>query len=203
MSKPKNSSTQPGRDLCQTPPYALDPVIPLIKENHYSVVWEPAEGEGMIVNVLKENGLRVISSDISYGYTRRDFFESFGYPWGCSMQVTNPPFSKKYEWLKHSCELCGNDPIYGFALLMPGDVLFSAKGQELIWKYDIEIILMTPRVNFKMPNKGWGGQAQFSSAWFTRGLNIGERITRVKLDLSWEKQFKVKKKEGEKEIESA
>lgn len=39
-----------GYDACQTPPYALAPLLPFIKPDW--AVWEPAAGEGSIVEAL-------------------------------------------------------------------------------------------------------------------------------------------------------
>jgi hypothetical protein len=64
-----------------------------------------------------------------------------------------------------------------FALLMPVEMLGTAKGQRLFDKYGIEVIFMSPRVDFYMPNKGWeGGGAQFPTAWFTWKLNLPKQI---------------------------
>lgn len=182
MNKPKNSNTQPGRDLCQTPPYALDPLEGYLNPDW--LLWEPASGEQGIVNALRGKHYIIYGTDILDG---NDFFEISPTRHQQQAIVTNPPFSIKYPWFARCCELD-----LPFALLMPTDVLHSQKGQALIWKYNVEILLPDKRINYKMPNKGWGGQAQFHSSWFTRGLNVGNRIKRVVLDLSWEKQFKRK-----------
>jgi hypothetical protein len=83
----------------------------------------------------------------------------------------------KYDWLKHSCEI--DRP---FALLMPTDVLAARKGNLLIEEFDIEILVMNPRVNYKMPNMGYDGSgAHYSTSWFTRGLGIGRRLSFVQI----------------------
>ncbi|MHA2094578.1 MAG: hypothetical protein ACW98F_08115, partial [Candidatus Hodarchaeales archaeon] len=86
--------------------------------------------------------------------------------------VTNPPYSIKYAWLEKCYEY-----EMPFALLMPVEMLGTAKGQRLFDKYGIEVIFMSPRVDFYMPNKGWeGGGAQFPTAWFTWKLNLPKQI---------------------------
>lgn len=156
-------------DRCQTPYYALDPLIPYLPQG---IIWESAAGEGQIVTKLRLSGFTVIPSDILTG---QNFFSYHPRNWDC--QVTNPPYSVKYKWLERSYELGG-----AFALLLPLETLGSASGQRLFSKHGIEIILLDKRVNFKMPNKGYSGSgAQFPVAWFTFGLEIGQQLTFVKI----------------------
>lgn len=169
--KPKsNTKNQPEKDRCQTPHYALDPILPYISKNW--VIWESACGDGQIVDKLRIEGYtKIIASDILGGV---DYFS--WEPENYNMQLTNPPYSMKYEWMKQACH--NGKP---FALLMPSDSMFSESGINLITKYDIEIIIVYPRINFKMPNKGYSGSgAQMSTAWFCRGLNIGKQVSYFK-----------------------
>lgn len=75
------------QDSCQTPAYALDPLLPYL--NRSSVIWEPACGEGYLVNALRDSGFtRVITSDILFG---QDFFEYVpAEPF--EVLITNPPY---------------------------------------------------------------------------------------------------------------
>jgi hypothetical protein len=156
-------------DECQTPPYALDPLIPYLNTRY---IWECAAGKRVLSNHLESLGLRVVSSDIS-DPTPDSISFFFQDPFNMDYTiVTNPPYSIKYAWLKRSYEL--NRP---FALLMPVEMLGTAKGQRLFDKYGIEVIFMSPRVDFYMPNKGWeGGGAQFPTAWYTWKLNLPQQI---------------------------
>jgi hypothetical protein len=86
--------------------------------------------------------------------------------------ITNPPYSMKYEWTWRCYHL--HKP---FALLMPVEMLGTVKGGDMFADYGIRVMLLRPRVNFKMPNKGWeGGGAQFPVAWFTHGLHLPSRL---------------------------
>jgi len=157
-------------DRCQTPHYAIDPLLPYLDPRW--TIWEPASGEGQIVRKLQQCGFCVIGTDILTG---TNFFETELDSWQC--QVTNPPYSIKYDWLKRSYALG-----LPFALLLPLETLGTKSGQQLFEKYGIEIILLDKRVNFKMPNLGYSGSgAQFPTAWFTWGLNIGKQLTFAKL----------------------
>lgn len=157
-------------DRCQTPFYALDPLLPYLPSG---IIWEPAAGDGHIVTKLTMSGWEnIISSDLLTG---QNFFETEPDKWDC--QVTNPPYSIKYEWLTRSYELGKS-----FALLLPLETLGASKGQKLFECYGVELILFDKRINFKMPNKGYtGGGDQFPSAWFTSGLNIGQQLTFAKI----------------------
>ena len=161
-------------DLCQTPPYALEPLIPYLG----SFIWECAAGSGVLVRELKKHCPFVYGTDILDG---QDFFEyeidSF------ELQdytiVTNPPYSIKYEWLAQ-CYLYG----LPFALLMPVEMIGAKKAQKLFEQHDgIQIIFMRPRVDFYMPEKGYkGGGAQFPTAWYTWKLNLPNEINFAELN---------------------
>jgi hypothetical protein len=111
----------------------------------------------------------VVATDILTG---TDFFKC-PVPYGVDAIVTNPPYSRKYEWFKRCIDL--NIP---FALLMPADMMFAVSANRYIVPFNIQMIFMNPRVDYDMPNKGYSGKgAQFSTAWFTRGLNIGQMVT--------------------------
>lgn len=152
-------------DRCQTPFYALDPLIPYLPN---CTLWESAAGEGQMAAKLKLSRFQVIATDILTG---QNFFEADPPSWGC--QVTNPPYSVKYKWLERSYQL--DKP---FALLLPLETMGASKGQKLFEHYGIEIILLDKRVNFKMPHRGYtGAGAHFPVTWFTWGLGIGQQIT--------------------------
>lgn len=170
MPKPKRGDKNPQRDRCQTPYYALGPLKPYINKSWR--VWESATGEGYLSKAISEFGVgTVICTDILSGTNYFDYEPTY-----YDVQITNPPFSLKYLWLERAYQL--GKP---FALLMPIDVLGSGKAQGLFSQYGLELILMDKRVDYKMPLKGWGGSAQFNSAWFTWKFNIGRSITYTKL----------------------
>lgn len=168
--KPKSNRKGDSINACQTPDYALDPLLPYLPLN--SIVWEPAAGEGFLARNLRRNGFaNVLCSDILSG---QDFFK-----WqpahGWDILVTNPPYNPngiKPAWVRRCYEL--GKP---WANLMPVETIGSGEVQALFDTYGVEIIYLDKRVNFKMPRKGWGGKAQFPVAWYTWGLGIGKQIT--------------------------
>jgi len=163
---------KPGlKDLCQTPGYAVAPILPYLLQYpkrliHVGniVIWECAVGEQYLYKELSSIGFSVIGTDIKTG---QDFltFDMSGF---YDVIVTNPPFSLKYKFLERCYEL--EKP---FALLMPVDVFGAKTAQKLFSKYGGGVILLDKRINFKMPNIGWNGSgSQFPVAWFTKGLGV-------------------------------
>lgn len=154
-----------GFDVCQTPPEAIDPLLPYIPER--AVIWEPACGECSLVDAFYDAGHDVIASDIHQG---QNFF-NFD-PDGWDYLITNPPYSIKYQWLER-CYKLGRP----FALLLPVETLGAKAAQTLFIQYGVQVILLNKRINFKMPNIGWdGSSAQFPVAWFTWGMDLETQI---------------------------
>lgn len=176
MMQNKTTTTASAKDFCQTPPYALQPLYQYIPQ--YRVIWECASGEGYLVRALQDRGYVVVQSDIIYD-DKWDFI-SMTPPGLWDVIITNPPFSKKYKFIERCYELCRP-----WALLMPVETLGAARAQRLFERYDMELILLSKRVDFKMPNKKWSGKgSHFPVAWFTHGLNIGRQISYYELDKS-------------------
>lgn len=165
--KPRSSYKPSPKDSCQTPPYAVQVLVPYLPVP--SVIWEPAAGEGYIVDTLKRNGFRVISGDIKQG---QDYF--LYEPVEYDIQVTNPPWNQyeKYPWIRRAYQL--GKP---FALLMQTDTLGVQEAIVEFARYGIEVIQPMGRIFYKMPVKGWDSNAQMPSAWFTYGLKIGQSLT--------------------------
>lgn len=160
-----------GYDVCQTPPYALDPLLPYL--NRDWLIWESAAGEGYLVEAFYDSGFRqtqVIGTDLLTG---QNFFDFTPDHWDC--QVTNPPYSIKYEWLERCYQL--GKP---FALLVPVEMLGAKTAQALLEKYGFEMMLLDQRVDFKMPVKGWDSSAQFPTFWLCWQL-LPEKIMFGKL----------------------
>lgn len=157
----------PSDDL-QTPPYALAALSPYIPASAH-IAWEPAVGDGLLAQALVDQfGLAVIKTGIE-----ENFFECEPPP-HYDLQVTNPPWGKKYKWLKRS--LKQRKP---FALLLPGRMIFAAKAIHLIENSNLEIIQIYPRVGYLSCNMTsfLKSRPQLDSCWVTWGLNVGRRLT--------------------------
>ncbi len=184
--KPPKSNLKniPARDEAQTPPYAILPLLPYLPKDW--IVWESAASHygflGEAIRVL--NGNTVIESGMDLDGT--DFFKTTRNT--AQVQITNPPFSLKYEWIERSY-----DNRQAFALLMPFDTWAAARAQAQFQRFGMSIIILNRRVHFHMPNLGWGefdangepakvwdekkrkwvthvSRSDYSVAWFTWGL---------------------------------
>lgn len=150
-------------DDYQTPPEALKPLLAYLKKDW--IIWECAEGKGNLTRYLELKGFKVIGTDIINGY---DFLKWKPEKFDCI--VTNPPYSKKQQFLERCYEL--EKP---FALLLPLTTFETQKRQRLLSKLGIEVIFLPKRINFETPN-GKGNGSWFATAWFTNGLNIGKQL---------------------------
>ena len=162
---------QGSPDDFQTPPEALEPLLPYLKEDW--TIWECAAGKGFLADELENKGFEVIATDKYYdadGDIAFDFLLDKPVQWDCI--ITNPPFSLKQKFLER-CYGLGTP----FALLLPLTTFETIKRQELFKKYGLEVIFMPKRVNFETPNKVEKSSSWFATAWFTNGLNIGKQMT--------------------------
>lgn len=187
-NKPKknnagNTHSISQMDICQTPPHAIEPLLPYLPTDW--IIWESAAGpEQLLVNAFRSRGYTVVASDLLYG-EEQNFFTYQPTEW--TIQITNMPFSIKYLWLERSFEL--GKP---FALLAPYETTFAKGFQDVFNTYNnkpwpIEVLSPTRRINYKMPNMGWGiteydeakgkmvkrgDSAQMPTEWITWGLDV-------------------------------
>jgi len=164
--KPKHAwpQTSGPYDNCGTPSYAVDAILDLLPKYR---IWEPAPGEGLLATALRNRGYYVVE-------TFSDFFTTV-LPEDVACIVTNPPYSIKYKWISRCWEFTG----IPFALLLPVESLGVSAFWEACHNVPPNITIVLPRINFKMPDKGWGGSgAQFPTAWFSWGMGNGIRVVR-------------------------
>lgn len=175
-TKIKDNTKAEGRDMFQTPHYATRLLLPFLKP--YTLVWEPAAGQGRMAEVL-ETQHAVWQSECP-GFLR-DNCEWWNFltqerdeHWMGSIDyiVTNPPFSKKkqfYEKCWHYWKLYQ----IPFALLIPADYagwIIKAVHDDMCQK-----IIPTRRIDYITPTGLHGGNghtSRFHSMWLVKGLNI-------------------------------
>lgn len=162
--KPKSNRKDSKFDMCMTPPYAVPPLLELLKIPHGTTVWEPAAGEGDLVRTLIAAGLDVVDTTLERGV---DFFE-FSLPDNPPI-ITNPPYSIKPRWVERCYELT-ND----WALLLPVESLASSKLRAMFNAHGgVSALFMDSRVDFKLPDGTWGdSSAQFPTCWIISGFGI-------------------------------
>lgn len=151
-------------DLFQTDPAALAPLLPYIPAD--ATIWEPACGQGNLAKALADTDRWVYATDRfpCDGSEPHDFFSWEPPNW--HVQVTNPPYSVKNEWLARSYAL--GKP---FALLLPLTCFEGKVRQRLYARHGLQVLFLPGRVDFTTPNGKTGG-SWFATAWFTWGLGL-------------------------------
>ena len=114
-------------------------------------------------NTIKLLGGKIIGSDIIYG---KSAFHWQPPHW--EVAVTNLPFSQKFEFLDFFMGL--DKPFY---FIIPFEPLCTAKRAKLEKKHkkELSFFLTDGRINFKMPDIGWGQREQDKKTgrWIKRG----------------------------------
>ena len=180
-----------GRDLFQTPNYAVDLLVPLIPKG-INNVWECAAGERKIADRLEHWGYTVHASDIRglelEKVTPENFLtdkirtDIYRKPY---IIITNPPFSLKKQFYERCLE-----SRLPFALLIPCDYclwLINA-----IRDKNCEKIIPDSRINYITPSglsEVSGHTANFHSMWLTKGFGLGRTETFVALTKEMKKNI--------------
>lgn len=121
-------------DFYPTPPEATQALIDFFKKEGFSFgkVWEPACGNGAMVDVFRANGIECIGTDIQDG---SDFFATTP-PFGTYSIVTNPPFKEAAGFIRKSY-----DEAEIVAMLLKCQYWHSVKRLELFKKITPTYIL--------------------------------------------------------------
>lgn len=147
-------------DLCESPAHAINPLLHFIPTDW--LIWEPACGSGRMVRAFERAGYQVLGSDIQQG---ENFFDITCD--GADVLISNPPFSVKYLWIQRCYDIG-----LPFAMILPVEFIGSQKAQKMMQQYGFGILLLNRRINFHMPQIGWGkdgkqSSAQFPVCWYT------------------------------------
>jgi len=153
-------------DIFQTPSWPVEAILEYIPKDW--LIWEPACGEGLMVETMKNQGYDVIGTDIMNGFDFLSPMATKRIDYDCI--ITNPPYSTKDQWLE-VCFLTG----LPFALLLPVTAIGEQKRFKLYKEHGIQILLLPERVHFVTPS-GEGSGSWFSTAWFCRGLDLPSQI---------------------------
>lgn len=175
MPKPKGMQAGSPDDFQTTDPDAIKCLVPFLPP-YKKVIWEPACGEGYIIQHLQGHGFDVFGTDIKLG---EEFdFMKYVPPANYDMIITNPPFSIKEKFLARCYAL--EKP---FALLMPLTTFDSEERRLLFSRHGVEIVMPPKRLSFETPPQTAARKAKqsmtkksgawFYSCWFTWGLKIG------------------------------
>ena len=143
------SASQGPFDEIWTPAHALNTLLPHLDRR--KTIWECAPGSGVLVKALRTAGFKV-----EY-HNPADYFTDK--PLG-SVTVTNPPFSKKAQFLRRANEL-----LIPFAFLLPITTLGSRKCQREL--EGCQLIFLPKRIDFTGKRNPW-----FAVMWVTSRLHI-------------------------------
>ena len=134
-------------DFYPTPPDVTFALMKFLSLDKGAKIWEPACGEGHMVNVMREMGYQVIGTDIRYG---DDFLTA---PlMDCDWIITNPPFTQSEAFIE--CCMSHERP---FALLPKSQYWHAKKRKALFDQYPPEWILpLTWRPDFLFRERGNG-----------------------------------------------
>lgn len=185
MKKRKTSEKIPLMDMCQTPGYGVEPLARLVSLSGLSV-WEPAAGEGYLAKALLGHDCGVVTSDIE-----ANFLSQWTLNIPINAIITNPPFSLKDQFTEQALAFMDAGMVQYVALLMQTEVISTKWFWQLVIDYgEPGVIWFNPRINFKMPLKGWAGAgSHFSTAWFTWGWFTGNRFINME---HWNRNYRRK-----------
>ena len=151
-------------DECYTPEYAIIPLIQYL--NKGCKIWDCAYGSGRLASHFKKHGFEVV------GDNKLDFFNT---NLDCDIICTNPPYSKKDEFLHRAFEL--GTP---FAFLLPLTTLEGINRGKMFKENQIQMIIPNRRINFEIPSNK--KSAWFATAWFCWNLNLPKDLMFVELE---------------------
>lgn len=139
-------------DECYTPQNA---VLPLLYTLDPTLIYYECTSRksSSILNTFRNHGIDMVGSE------DRDFLKD-DIPDGIDVIITNPPYSKKDQFIKRCYEI--GKP---FALLLPVSSLQGQKRGKLFDRYGIEIMVLNNRVDFT-----GGGAPHFGVAWFCHNI---------------------------------
>jgi hypothetical protein len=118
------------------------------------VIWEPCDQAGTS-NITKEF-TRAGHTVIATGIPEVDFLQQRKAPKGTGCIITNPPYSRKDEFLEHCFQLG-----VPFCLLLPLTSLEGVRRGDLFRKHGIQVLILNRRVQFMA-----GKSVYFNTSWF-------------------------------------
>lgn len=147
-------------DEYYTPAYAVEPIMKYLKPN--STIWCPFDkDESQYVKVLAREGFNVIYGHIETG---QDFFE-VEIP-KCDYIISNPPYSLKGDVFRRLI-----DSKIPFAMLINFQGIFDHRERFEMFKNNrIEMLWLSPRVNYIKPNENNASGVPFQSGYLCSNI---------------------------------
>lgn len=147
-------------DEYYTPSYAVYPILKYLEPK--STIWCPFDKEeSQFVKVFRDNGFKVVHGHIETG---QDFFDA-EVPI-CDYIVSNPPYSLKGRVFERLYEI--GKP---FAMLINFQGIFDHGDRfELFRRNKVEMLWLSPRVNYIKPNENRASGVPFQSGYLCSGI---------------------------------
>ena len=172
------SKSDPASDEVYTPPYVVHTIANYIpnminNERPTNILCPFDKDEHAFPKVLKTLGYNVINTHYDPATkTGKDFF-TYTSSWCENAQidyiVSNPPFSKKNEILKHCENLC-----VPYALLLPIQTLQSInRYNDVFSKGNTQALIFDKRIGYGTKDKSWeemGMTNHFASIFICKGV---------------------------------
>ena len=159
-------------DYYPTPPEATQAILNFLQIPINNTIWEPACGEGYMVETMRRNGYTVIGTDIIDGtdYLMTDLQQ-------CDWIITNPPFNKSQQFIERS--ILHHKP---FALLLKSQYWHAKKRYDLFQKHKPQYVLpLTWRPDFLMGKRG-SGSPLMDMMWVVWGTEGAENTLYLPLN---------------------
>jgi hypothetical protein len=161
MSQRDSGYERKERDLYETPEWVTFALFPHIIARGTNIVWEPACGNGKMVQALKACAhiRHVIATDIESD----DDFLSFGCMAAAGSIITNPPYEQAQEFIEHALRL--TEPGAFVCMLLRTDFDHAKSRQHLFGDCPqfAKKIVLTKRIRWFEDSKG---SPSFNHAWF-------------------------------------
>jgi len=156
MSQVKSNYARQDRDKYSTPAWVTRAFLPFLRRP-IGGIWEPACGDGNMVDVLLDAGFCVSATDISTGH---DFLRIHSPPAPTGAVITNPPFLLAEEFCDHALRLM--EPFGGQVAMLLRVDFDSAKTRAHLFRdcpaWSKKIVL-TKRIVWFEPQTGAKGKS--------------------------------------------
>ena len=144
-------------DEIQTPKYAVDALLKIVDVDG-KIVWEPTAdrtSNGIVQSVEENGGTAKISRVKNF-----DFISHEPDVGDFDIIITNPPYSKKNEFIRRCYEI--GKP---FAILLPITSLETSIRGKMFRENGVQLLVLDRRVNFTGGKGSW-----FNVSWFCWNL---------------------------------
>lgn len=155
------------KDKYYTPQSLTELLLKHLELPPNSKIIEPCCGDGAIADYLKEQGHKVIASDIDHGSkydaTTEEYWATTKVNYGIHWTITNPPFNQATDILSHALSFS----VFGVAMLLRLTYLEPCRNRAKLLQGNADnlrmLIPVNPRPRFRADSKNTDS---CTVAWF-------------------------------------